>query len=817
MAIEAVSVALKGYSGGTSTDARGMFSLSVPADTPIVVAFSFVGFKSQQISLRLKSGEQRQINATLRPTAFSWREVVIESESTRGSTMQRLDPKLVDRLPSASGNFENILFTMPGVSSTSELSSAYNVRGGNFDENLIYVNGIEVYRPFLVRSGQQEGLSFVNPQMVSNILFSAGGWEPRYGDKMSSVLDINYKEPEKFGGSVALGLLGSQITLENRSKNYRFTQLHGFRYRTNQYLLRGLQTQGDYQPRFYDYQGYFTYDITDEWELGVLANYSKNQYRFVPETRETEFGNVNEALKLTVFFQGNEIDEYETGMGALTLGYRPDNATELKFITSIYRTVETETFDIEGAYSLDELDKDPASEQFNEVKYNRGAGGFIQHARNDLVANVFTLQHRGFTLFKGIKWDWGMRYNIEQIEDKFSEWEYQDSAGYSVTQDPGITEWVYTSPDSTQVQPVSPRSSIELREVRRNATEVYSQRLMGYAQAGKRFQLNRGELATVVGLRSNYWSYNTQILVSPRASVSYDPRWKRDWVFRAAWGLYHQPPFYREMRDLNGNINPDIKAQTSIHYVLGADYTFKLWQRPFKLTNELYYKDYRNLIPYEVDNVRMRYYATNNARGHSVGADARIYGEFVKGIESWASIGVMQTLEDLSDDSYTLYYNSNGEEIIQGYTFNSTAVDSQIFFPGQVPRPTDQRFRFGLYFQDYVPKIPSLKVNVQFQLATGLPFGPPSYERYKDTLRMPPYRRVDMGFSYDLLRANRVKKSTGVARHIREAWIAIEVFNMFGINNVISYLWIRDISGRRYGIPNYLTNRRINLSLHVRF
>ncbi|UTW61352.1 TonB-dependent receptor [bacterium SCSIO 12741] len=821
LTIPGVSILVSIDSLAVSSDGNGRFSVKVPTNQEVKVQFSYVGYKTQIVKVNLKPGESKEVSPILRNKSVKLGGVEVVDEISKATTLTRMDPKFRENMTSASGNFEDLLFTLPGVSSTNELSSSYNVRGGNFDENLIYVNDVEIYRPFLVRSGQQEGLSFINSDMVSSILFSAGGFEARYGDKMSSVLDIRYAEPRKFSGSASISLLGASVHLEGSNKDHRFTHIQGFRYRSNQYLLNGLQTQGDYRPRFYDYQGYFTYDLTTEWEIGLLLNYSNNQYRFIPETRETEFGTVNEALQLTVFFDGQEIDEYETGMGAFTATYKPNRKTNLKFIASGFRTLEQETFDIQGAYRLAELEKDPGSENFGEVKFNRGVGGFINHARNYLEANVFNIQHKGVYTHDWMTIRWGGRYQHEQIKDELKEWDYLDSTGYSVPQSPGITGWSYAENDTnlTRPTPISPRDKIEMNELIVARNDISSNRVMGYLQGEKAWDLDSHKLAAVVGVRFNYWDFNNEAVFSPRASIGFQPNWKKRWNFRAAWGYYYQPPFYREMRDLNGHVNSDIKAQQSIHYVLGADYQFKLFKErsPFKLTAEVYYKNYKNLIPYEIDNVRLRYYATNNSNGYATGVDLKLFGEFVKGIDSWFSLSVMKTEEDIVDDFYWEYYNAAGEEIIPGFTYDQVAVDSQRFEPGAIPRPTDQRFQLGFFFQDYVPKIPSLKVNLNFVYASGLPFGPPTYERYKDTLRMPPYRRVDIGFSYQLLKSDRKRKANNPIRYVNNSWLSLEIFNLFGINNTISYLWVRDISDRMYGIPNYLTNRRINLKWTVKF
>ncbi len=825
--IEKVDIVIVGTTTGTSSNRNGSFKLEVPANQDIEIAFSTIAHKITRIKVRLNADENKEIKPILKSNSIALKEFEIEGNADREpNNITVIDPKLLTSVPNVTGNFEQILFTLPGVSSSNELSSGYNVRGGNFDENLVYVNDVEIYRPFLVRSGQQEGLSFINSNLVSSINFSAGGFEARYGDKMSSVLDIKYKEPSKFGGSASIGLLGAQVHYEDASKNHRFTQIHGFRYRSNQYLLKGLQTKGAYKPRFYDYQGYYTFDINDKFELGLLLNYSNNKYQFEPESRETEFGTVNEALQLSVQFEGQEIDQYQTGVAALTADYWSLNKkVNLKYIASAFKTVESETFDITGAYRLDELEKDLSSKDFGEVKFNRGVGGFINHARNYLEATVGNIQHKGVWESNFAVIRWGARWQYEQIIDEIKEWEYQDSIGYSSSQFPGLVGYTFAPGDTAQINPipVSPRSDIELKTTLRSKNDISSNRLMGFTQAAKTWDLDTHKLSLIVGVRANYWTFNEEMVVSPRLSMRFVPNWKSDWNFRLSWGYYYQPPFYREMRGLNGQVNKDIKAQTSIHYVFGSDLYFtmgkgkKEGKRKFKFTAEVYYKQFKNLIPYEYDNVRIRYYATNNSMGYAAGVDLKLFGEFVKGIDSWISLSVMKTEEDLIDDFYYDYSNASGEKIISGFTSDQVATDSVRNEPGYIPRPTDQRVQVGIFFQDYVPKIPDLKVNLHFVYATGLPFGPPTHERYKDLERMPAYRRVDIGFSYDLLKETRKRNSESMFRHIKNAWISLEVFNMLGINNTISYLWIRDINNRVYGIPNYLTNRRLNLKISMNF
>lgn len=800
--LSGANVFIKGYSSGSPSDSTGRFSIRVPANQPITLNITFIGYDTLRQNFRLRPNQEVNRTFQMRFASRAIREFEVTDRETRQSTMVRIDPKSIDQLPTPNASIEKtLLFQGMGVSSNNELSSQYNVRGGNFDENLVYVNDVAIYRPFLVRSGQQEGLSFINPKLVSSVLFSSGGFEARYGDKMSSVLDVRYKEPRRrFGGSVEGSLLGGAVHIENASKNYRFTQIHGFRYRTNQYVLSGLDTDGDYQPAFTDYQTYLTYDVSDRFELGLLANYTRNEYRFVPETRETEFGNINEALRLTIFFDGQEINAYETMVGALTGTYTPSKKLRLKFITSAYRSLEEETYDVEGAYRLDELERDLGSDGFGEVAFSRGIGGFLNHARNFLDIFVSSAEHKGTYFGEGFTIDWGVKGQLEWIRDEFSEWQMIDSSGYSV--------------------PRAPNDQLELFEVIRTNNDIQSSRLTGYGQYARSFEWNDAEVSINIGGRFHYWDFNHQLVGGPRLSASYKPDWKRDIVFKAAWGYYHQPPFYREMRDLFGNINYDIKAQTSIHYVAGMDYTFQMWNRPFRFATEVYYKQLENLIPYEIDNVRLRYYAENNAYGYAAGIDFKINGEFVKGVESWASLSIMSTQENLRNDVFFRYFDANGEETFESNPYRPP-VDTVQVNPGFIPRPTDQRVNFSLFFQDYLPGNPTVKMNLNLVFGSGLPFGPPSYDRFRDTLRIPPYRRVDIGLSKQLLRNKHdERKPLGQKRpfsYLQSAWISLEVFNLLQVNNTISYFWVRDITNRQYAVPNYLTSRQVNVRLIVDF
>ncbi|MFN5711436.1 MAG: carboxypeptidase-like regulatory domain-containing protein [Bacteroidota bacterium] len=792
-ALPDITIAVKGLPGFSNTDSTGKFSLNVPAERDIIIVVKNIGFKEVNLKRNYKAGSINELNVDLESNVNTLGTVQIEDKQARSSTLTRIDPKLLYTLPTT-GGFEAILKTLPGVSSNNELSSQYNVRGGNYDENLIYVNDIEIYRPFLVRSGQQEGLSFINADMVSSILFSAGGFDAKYGDKLSSVLDVQYRNPRTFGGTVQGSLLGGSVHLEGISKDARFSAIGGIRTRTNQYLLRTLDTQGDYKPFFADGQLLLNYDFTPEFSLQALGNYSRNRYNMVPQSRQTKFGTVNEALQLNVYFDGQEVNDFETYLGALTGIYKPNRDLKLKFITSAFRSYEFETYDVQGQYYIDQLETDLSKPNFGDVKFNRGVGTFLNHARNYLTSTVVNAEHKGF--YKNATW--GAKFQHEIITDKLSEWQNIDSAGYSL--------------------PQSNLELLELKEVIKQKIDLESNRLMGYYQNHWSWQgKDTSEYRLTLGARTNYWTLNKQLLISPRGTFSVKPNWKRDFLFRFSSGIYSQPAFYRELRNFKGEINRNLKAQQSIHFVLGSDYNFKIWNRPFKLLTEVYYKQLNNLVPYEIDNVRIRYYAENLAKGYATGVDMKLNGEFINGIESWFSLSVMKTAEDINNDFYYAYYNSDNELIRPGITANAIATDSILFRPGFIRRPADQRVNVGMFFQDYVPKIPKLKMHLNLLYGTGFPFGPPSYERYKDTLKMPPYRRVDIGFSWQLISEDQKLPQKNLLHYFKSMWLSIEVFNLLAINNTISYLWIKDITDRQYAIPNYLTNRQVNVRLVTKF
>ncbi|MCK9618203.1 MAG: TonB-dependent receptor [Lentimicrobiaceae bacterium] len=804
--LDLVNVSIEGLPGGTTTNKNGYFELSIPSKQPINLIISFVGYDKRVYPLMLQPNERRNINPVLSTSSIRLPDfVVTESSISRTSNLTRVDPKTATIVPSLGGGIESLIKTLPGVASNNELSSQYSVRGGNFDENLVYVNDIEIYRPFLIRSGQQEGLSFLNPDLVSSISFSAGGFDAKYGDKMASVLDIQYKKPVRTSGSVQGSLLGGNMHIEGASHNYRLTYLLGVRQKSNQYLLNSLETKGDYKPSFTDVQGLITYDLNEELEISFLGYYARNQYKLKPKDRETNFGTQDEAFRFKVYFEGQEMDHFNTSTGALTLTYKPNNNLKLKFIASSFHSLESETYDILSQYWIGKLETDQSKGSNNQVVESLGVGSFLNHARNYLTADVINAEHRGIFTLSDNSWQWGLKYQHEYISDELSEWQMIDSAGYSLPV------------PSDSLGAVFPANhDLVLKSALRSEHTLSSNRIIGFLQHSRSLDTDN-HFTLSAGIRGQYWDMNQQFLVSPRMNISFKPDWKNDVLFRFAAGLYYQPPFYREMRDLEGNLNTDLKAQSSLHFVAGSDWNFQVWSRPFKFVTEIYYKYLDNLVPYEVDNVRIRYYASNSAHGYATGIDMKINGEFVPGIESWASLSVMQTEEDIKDDFYYDYFNSKGEKIISGYTMNNVAVDSVIHHPGYIPRPTDQRFNFGLFFQDYLPNNPTYKMHLSFLYGSRLPFGPPDSPKYKHTLRIPPYFRVDIGFSKLIKGRDTKLPPKNVLNYFKNIWITAEIFNLLQVSNTVSYFWVTDVTNRQYAVPNYLTSRQLNVKLIAEF
>lgn len=767
---------------GVFTDKTGKYSLTIPANTNVTLVVSFTGFETEKKKIHLLPGEAKELNFKLKENITQLPEFIIKDKSVRTTMFSRLDPKNVTQLPSVSGGVEALIKLMPGVSSNNELSSQYNVRGGNYDENLVYVNDIEIYRPFLVRSGQQEGLSFVNSDMVSSILFSAGGYDAKYGDKMSSVLDIKYKRPTTFAGNASLSLLGGALQLEGTGLNSRFTYLFGLRQKSNQYVLSSLETQGEYRPSFTDVQTYLTYNISEKSEVSFLGNISRNIYNLVPQNRETDFGTVNQALRLKIYFDGQEIDKFETYFGALSFKHNLNDNVQLKNTISVFSSVEKETYDIQGQYWLYQLEADFGKDEFGQEAFNRGIGTYIDHARNYLRASVYNFEHRGIFDKVNHLIQWGIKYQREEIYDKLNEWKLVDSSGYSL---PNYPDSIGSSDP--------PKYFPELQNVYHTKNDIGSNRISGFIQDSWSLDNDSNRLNLTYGARFSYWDFNNEIVISPRATLSYKPKWEKDVLLRISSGIYYQTPFYREIRNKQGIINNQIKSQRSIHLVGGLDWNLKIWNRPFKFISEVYYKFLSNLITYEVDNVRIRYSALNDAKGYARGIDFRLNGEFVKGIESWASLSLMQTEEDITGDTYV---DKNGKITEAGY----------------IPRPTDQRLTFSLYFQDYLPRNPNIKMHLNLVFGTGLPFGPPNSERYKQTLRMPTYRRVDIGSSF-LIKGENKPNNSSLLKHVKSLWISVEIFNLLQVSNTVSYIWISDITNRQYAVPNYLTPRQLNIKL----
>lgn len=800
--LELVNVAVLGSPGGVTSAKDGTYELRVAAQKPLVIVYSFIGFESDTLKMMFRPDEKFRCDKTLKQVATLLPYLIVEDKALRNTSLNRIDPRAASMIPSASAGIESLVKTMPGVVSNNELSSQYSVRGGNYDENLVYVNDIEIYRPFLVRSGQQEGLSFLNSDLVSSVLFSAGGFDAKYGDKMSSVLDIRYKRPQEFAGSASASLLGATAHVEGTSKSHRFTYLAGVRYKSNQYLLNSLETKGDYKPRYFDLQSLLTYSINKKVEVSVLGYAANNIYTLVPESRETNFGTLNDPMRLKIYFDGRESDSYSSLMGAATLNYKPSDKLNIKWIVSGYNSKENEAYDILGQYWIQLLENKSDS---IEVVENKGIGSYLTHARNRLNINVFNIENR-YSLSSGNSYtQWGIKYQHEIIDDHINEWILMDSAGFSTPYSPGIPGMSGNLTD------------LDLYYNLKTSADIISNRYTGFLQNSWNIDGDSTRLTLTTGIRFQYWDYNDQFLISPRATISYKPNWQRDILFRFSTGYYFQPPFYRELRNLEGQINPEIRAQKSIHFVLGSDLNFRAWDRPFKFISEVYYKMLRDLIPYEVDNVRIRYLGYNDSDGYAVGIDMKVNGEFVKGVESWASLSVMQTEEDLYDDYYYEYYNQSGEQIISGVTADQVVADSVKVQPGYIPRPTDQRVTFGLFFQDYLPMNPTYKMNLGLYFGTGLTTGAPNTPLYRHVFRMPAYRRVDIGFAKQVIGNEAGASSRTFFRSLKSMWITAEILNLLQINNTISYMWVRDFDGNQYGVPNYLTSRQINLKVSVEF
>lgn len=767
--IELAAVQVKNTLNGTITDFNGKYILNVTPGDSVTLLFSCLGYnKAERIIPQLTS--KVTLNVRMREWTTQLSEITVTASKKQTSTVQSLDAERVKLLPDpAGGTIESLIVTFAGVTSKNELSSQYSVRGGNYDENIVYVNGIEVYRPLLIRSGEQEGLSFINPNMTGKVGFSAGGFDAKYGDRMSSVLDIEYKKPETFEASVSASLLGGSAYVGGAGKNY--THVSGLRYKSVRPLLGTLDTKGEYEPTFIDFQTYLTYNFSPVWEVGFLGNFSRNSYKFTPITRSTSFGTLAQAQNFKVYFDGWEKDLFNTLFGAFTLKRKINNYSHIGVQASVFNSKEHETYDINGEYWLNEIniDKESGRPQAGDLL---GIGTYHDHARNKLDATVATLALFGNHSFDTHKIQWGISANLEKISDKISEWEMRDSAGYSLPHD-GKTVNVFSNLYASH--------------------NLHTHRFSGYVQDMYKFRIPQGMFTITAGLRGSYWTFNNEFIASPRASLAFVPNQGADIALRFATGMYYQSPFYKEFRKTvteSGNsfveLNKEIKSQKSIHFVLGGDYYFRTMDRPFKFTAEAYYKILSNLIPYTVDNVKIRYYGENLSSGKAMGLDMKFFGEFVPGTDSWLSFSLMKA-----------------EQTLNGVN---------------VPLPSDQRYNISLYFQDYFPGYKRVKLNLKGLMSQGLPVSAPHQGYDKGYFRSPDYRRVDMGISWQALhKESNLRYGNRFWGTFKNIWIGVDLFNLFDINNINAYYWISDVYNQQYAVPNYLTGRQLNFRILAEF
>ena len=754
-----VSVKVAGRLLGTTTNLQGNYSLRLPPADSVLVNYSMMGYETKSKLFTRPQGRLTW-NITLRSGGTDMQELTVKEVRRQMGTTQDISTKELKRMPSTTGNaVEELVATQAGVSTHNELSSQYNVRGGSFDENCVYVNGVEVYRPLLITSGQQEGLSVINSDMVERIQFSAGGFEAKYGDKMSSVLDITYKKPTRHEGSVSASLLGASAYDGFRKGKVSVAQ--GLRYKTNSYLLGSLETTGEYRPNFLDYQAYLSWSPTRNWDIDVIGYISRNNYRFKPKDRETNFGTLEDVKSFKVYFDGEEEDLFRTLFGSLSVRRRLGQRSSLTLGFSAFSTKERVTYDIQGQYWLNETNTD---EQL-------GVGTYAEHARNLLTSTtesarlLYEFRPRNHHLQAGLLW------RGERIRENTREWEFRDSAGYSMPHYGDRLELIYN-----------------LKSVQ----EIKSNRLELYLQDTWRKEAQAGIFSLNYGARLSHWSWNGETLFSPRASVGFVPAANDNWTFRLATGLYYQAPFYKELRDtmtIDGatvvQLNSDIRSQRSFQVVAGGEYKFRVADRPFKFTTEVYYKAQSNLNPYNVDNLKVVYYGRNEGSGYVTGIDFKLYGEFVPGTDSWLSFSLMKASMSL-----------HGKRI---------------------PQPTDQRWNVNFFFSDFFPNTDRWKMTMKAAFADGLPFGTPHSGLEANVFRAPAYKRVDIGMSYRLFNNEDRHRRTGFASTLRNVWLGLDCFNIFGLANVSSYLWITDIQRHQYAVPNYLTGRQVNARFLIEF
>ena len=772
-ALEFVTVRVAGTAIGTNTGLDGTFKLScpTPANDTLTVVFTSIGYEELRRQLIHPKGDLA-LNVRLRNKSHELTEVEVTDFRKQTSQMQHIDRESYKLAADASGgSVESMLSTLAGVNSNNEMSSQYSVRGGTYDENSVYINGVEVYRPQLISSGQQEGLSIINPDMVGSIGFSTGGFGVEYGDKMSSALDITYREPEAFEGSVTGSLMGFSVAVGQSSR--KFSQLHGVRFKKNTSLLSSLETKGEYDPKFFDYQTNLNWKISPKFKASFLGNIAVNNYKFQPVDRETNFGTSSDAKQFKVFFDGMEKDRFETYFGALNLTYKHSRSTDFSLIASGYLTNELVSYDISGEYWLDQAGTTGEGNPDNAIGGELGVGRYHEHARNRLKIGVMSLGLSGHTAIRRHNLSYGVNFSHQTIMERAREWELRDSAGYTLPTDGQHIRMIYNL------------SSHQ---------DLSTTRMAFYVADSYRLQTSSGYFAFNGGLRFSYWDFNKEFLVSPRLNVAFVPERNSSLTLRFATGLYYQQPFYKEFRqpltDAEGNttinLNAEIKSQQSLHFILGGDYTFRMFNRPFKFSGEAYYKKLNKLIPYEIDNLKVVYEGVNLTDGYTAGLDFKLFGQFVPGTDSWISFSLMKTGENLN-----------------GVT---------------VPRPTDQRYSFALYFTDYFPKFPKLKFSLRGIFSDGLPTTAPHSSRDKGYFRAPAYKRVDIGLNYALLAPQDNESApSGLHRWLKSIWLGVDVFNLLDISNVSSYYWVTDVNNIQYAVPTYLTRRQFNVRLTIDF
>jgi hypothetical protein len=795
-----VTIQILGKQKTYTTNDSGFFKMQVNAGSAFALVFNYVGYKSLQKNFTLNTGEEENIVIKLEhPVTNNIDTVTVKNNiERRESGRITIDPAVAILNPSPLGNIESLIKIFVG--SNNELTSQYSVHGGSYDENLIYVNDFEVFKPYLVSNAQQEGLSFINPQLTGNVKFYTGGFQSKYGDKMSSALDVTYKKPKKFGGSAYLGLLEQGFHLEGTSNNNKFTYLFGVRNRTNRNILSSQATQGVYLPSSNDIQGQFTYQVSKKLQLELFANFSQTKFTFYPEESQLSSAVFTPAfsanLGLDVYFAGQEKDKYATNFVGIAATQQPNKNLKLKWLLSCFNDKEQENVDITAAYLFGERDFDNNSASYGLITNPLGAGVYQNFSRNQLNITLYNASHKG-SLDKGKHFvQWGASIEQQVVNDKLNEWKYNDSAGYSLPYNP---------------------SNLQLFSVYKSKADFNLTRFTGYVQDNIQFKDSKN-LILQIGVRYNYNTLNKELLISPRTNISFKPSgWKKDVLFKASLGIYNQPPFYREMRRPDGSLNTDLKAQKSWQVTAGMDYNFTMWQRPAKITTEAYYKNMWDVDPYDVDNVRVRYFGENNAKAYAVGIDTRLYAELVKDAESWISFGLMQTKEKIDNFYYYQYKNAAGE-IIGSSTPDKVVTDSVKNNMGWVRRPTDRLVTFGMFFQDYLTTNKNFKFYLNTLYGSNLPYNIPGSVKYRNALIIDPYLRIDMGFSALLLDGDKEKRrSHSPFRNFESIWASLEIFNVIDRANTISYTLIKDFQNNVFAMPNRLTPRLVNLKLMVKW